>query len=369
MKKVLFIDRDGTLIQEPPVTFQVDTLEQLEFLSGVIRNLYRIVQRGDYELVMVTNQDGLGTVSYPEAHFDAVQRKMLEILAGEGIRFAAVHVDRSFPHEDLDTRKPGTGMLRQYLGGTYDLANSFVIGDRNTDVQLAANLGAGCIFIRNNEPPDAAAGPIALVTGSWDEIGDYLLSGRREVEHVRNTAETSVAIRMNLDGSGVYSIATGLGFLDHMLEQLARHGGIDLDIRVRGDLHIDEHHTVEDTAIALGEALNMALGDKRGLERYGFCLPMDDALAQAALDLGGRPWIIWNVSFRRERVGDVPTEMWFHFFKSFSDAARCNLNIRAEADNDHHRIESVFKAFARALRQAVRRDPDRNDLPTTKGLL
>ncbi len=369
MKKVLFIDRDGTLIYEPPVTFQVDRLEQLQFLPGVIRNLYRITRELDYELVMVSNQDGLGTPVYPEAAFRAVQDKMLQILEGEGISFSAVHIDRSFEQEGLCTRKPGTGMLTQYLCGRYDLAASYVIGDRNTDVMLARNLGAGCIFIRNNDTLQDDDGHVALEAGSWDAVGDFLVRTARRAIYERNTSETKISVRLNLDGAGSYSIDTGLGFLDHMLEQLARHSGMDLELVACGDLHVDEHHTIEDTALALGAALDKALGSKRGIERYGFCLPMDDALAQVAVDFGGRSWLVWDVAFRREFVGGVPTEMWYHFFKSFSDAARCNLNIRAEADNDHHRIEAVFKAFARAVKAAVRNDGHSRLLPTTKGLL
>lgn len=366
-KKVLFIDRDGTLIKEPPVTFQVDNLEQLEFLPGVLRNLYRIVNEMDFELVMVTNQDGLGTAAYPLDRFNKVQEKMLQTLTNEGIRFTAIHIDESFPEEQKPTRKPGTAMLTWYMNGTYDLQHSYVIGDRYSDVQLAQNLGSGAIFIKNETNTEAAAAD--FIADNWDGIYTFLKSGSRFVSHKRKTNETDIDIRLNLDGQGLYEVRTGLGFFDHMLEQLSRHGNMDLLLRANGDLHIDEHHTIEDTGIALGEAFKKALGSKKGIERYGFCLPMDDCLAQVALDFGGRGWLVWEAEFKREKIGDMPTEMFFHFFKSFCDAAACNLNIKAEGNNEHHKIEAIFKAFAKALKMAVKTDPDNMRIPTTKGLL
>ncbi len=368
-KKALFIDRDGTLIKEPPVTFQIDNLEQLELLPGVIRNLYRISTELDYELVMVTNQDGLGTPSYPEENFNCVQQKLLQLLENEGISFKEILIDRSFPHEQKPTRKPGTGMLTNYMGGSYDLAASYVIGDRITDIQLAENLGAKSIFLKNYDNPEGWETKTTLIAEDWDSIYNYLRTPDRMVQHTRKTTETDIGIILNLDGNGAYQINTGLGFFNHMLEQLARHSGIDLTVTTRGDLHIDEHHTIEDTAIALGEAFHTALSSKAGLERYGFCLPMDDCLAQVALDFGGRSWIEWDVAFQRERIGDMPTEMFFHFFKSFSDAARCNLNIQAAGTNEHHKIEAIFKALAKAIKMAIQRNPDKQQLPTTKGTL
>ncbi len=365
MKKVLFIDRDGTLIKEPPVTYQVDNLEQLELLPGVLRNLYRISNELDYELVIVTNQDGLGTAGYPRRNFERVQEKMLQLFRNEGIRFAAVHIDETFASDPGPGRKPATGMLTGYMNGGYNLEQSYVIGDRVTDVELARNLGAGSVFIKNYEtPPDAD-----FVAKDWEEIYRFLKSGYRYVEERRTTKETDISIRLNLDGQGIYDIRTGIRFFDHMLEQLSRHGGVDLLLQVKGDLDIDEHHTIEDTGIALGQAVRKALGDKRGIERYGFCLPMDDCLAQVALDFGGRSWLIWEAVFKREKIGDMPTEMFSHFFKSFCDAAGCNLNVKAEGDNEHHKIEAIFKAFAKALKMAVRTDPDNMRIPTTKGLL
>lgn len=369
-KRILFIDRDGTLIEEPPETYQVNTLEEMVLLPGVIRNLYRIRTQLDYELVMVTNQDGLGTAAYPEENFNRVQEKLLQLLRNEGILFDAIYVDRSTADNPAPTRKPGTAMLTAYMDGRYDLAHSFVIGDRPSDIQLAENLGAQAIGIKGPlfdlEPWRPK---MALLANSWDDIWQFLSLPPRRAEVHRQTSETNISLAINLDGSGISHIRTGLGFFDHMLEQLSRHGLIDLDIEAKGDLHIDEHHTIEDTALALGEAFAKALADKRGLQRYGFCLPMDDCLAQVAIDFGGRPWLVWDVVFRREKIGDVPTEMFMHFFKSFSDAARCNLNIRAEGTNEHHKIESIFKAFARAIRMAVRRDPNDPALPTTKGIL
>ena len=389
MKKILFLDRDGCIIEEPQPDQQVDSLEKLEFVPGAITNLARIAQELDYLLVMVTNQDGLGTASFPENTFWPAHNKMVKTLENEGVVFHAVHIDRSFKRENLPTRKPGTAMLTDYLTGAFDLAHSYVVGDRLTDMQLAKNLGAKGILIQNTTGIQAESTPglvlqhtsgieynpegqnvdIELVAKSWQEIYQFLKLPPRRISHRRTTRETDISIGLNLDGTGKSNIQTGLGFFDHMLDQLARHGGLDLDITARGDLHIDEHHTIEDTALALGEAFSMALGDKRGIERYGFTLPMDDALAQVALDFGGRPWFVWNVVFHREKIGEMPTEMFLHFFKSFSDAARCNLNIRAGGDNEHHKIEAIFKAFAKALKMSIKRDPNNNELPTTKGIL
>lgn len=369
MKKILFIDRDGTLIKEPPITFQVDNLEQMELLPGVIRNLYNIYTKLGYILVMVTNQDGLGTPSNPLENFNTVQGKLLEILKGEAIGFHNIHIDDSYEHEQKDTRKPGIGMLTEYLNGGYDLAHSFVIGDRLTDVKLAKNLGCEAIFICNNDLPDNQTENIALVTDNWNDIWNFLKSKDRTIQHSRITNETAIDIKLSLEGTGKADISTGIGFFDHMLEQIAKHGQLDLAIYTKGDLHIDEHHTIEDTGIALGEAFAKALGDKRGIERYGFCLPMDDCLAQVAIDFGGRPWIVWEATFNREYIGEMPTEMFYHFFKSFSDAAKCNLNIKAEGTNEHHKIESIFKAFAKCLKMAVKKDYDNMLLPTTKGTI
>ncbi|HEY1164405.1 MAG TPA: bifunctional histidinol-phosphatase/imidazoleglycerol-phosphate dehydratase HisB [Chitinophaga sp.] len=378
MKRVLFIDRDGTLIKEVPPTYQIDSLEKIEYYPKVFTYMARIAAEMDYELVMVTNQDGLGTESFPEAHFWLVQNQIIRAFENEGVNFSAVHVDRSFPHENLPTRKPGTGMLTKYFSADYDLANSFVIGDRITDVQLAKNLGAKAIWMNEGtglgsgeikDAADALKPVIALESTDWAKIYEFLKLGLRTVTHTRTTKETDISISLNLDGKGQAQIETGLGFFDHMLEQIARHGNIDLTIKAKGDLHIDEHHTIEDTGLALGEAMAKALADKRGMERYGFCLPMDDCLAQVAIDFGGRNWIVWDAAFHREKIGEMPTEMFFHFFKSFSDAARCNLNIKAEGENEHHKIEAIFKAFAKAIKMAVRRDPTNLQLPSTKGVL
>jgi imidazoleglycerol-phosphate dehydratase/histidinol-phosphatase len=364
-KRALFIDRDGTIIVEPPQDFQVDSLEKLEFLPGAIGALRQLRELTDYEFVMVTNQDGLGTDSFPEATFWPAHNKMLKTLEGEGIVFDEILIDRSFEHEGLETRKPGIGMMKRYLAEEYDLANSYVIGDRKTDVQLAKNLGAKAIFI-GAEPADGAA----LSSTSWKEISDYLLLPLRKASIVRNTRETQIELEITLDEQGRSDIKTGLHFFDHMLDQLARHSGISIWLRVKGDLEVDEHHTIEDTAIALGEAFARALFDKRGMERYGFSLVMDDALAQVALDFGGRPWLVWEAEFKRERVGDVPTEMFYHFFKSFTDGARCNLNIKCEGQNEHHKIEAIFKGLARSIRMAVKRDVNSlQNLPSTKGML
>ncbi|MDP4186380.1 MAG: bifunctional histidinol-phosphatase/imidazoleglycerol-phosphate dehydratase HisB, partial [Bacteroidota bacterium] len=345
MKRVLFIDRDGTIIHEPPIDFQVDSLEKLEFYPGVFRNLYQIRNNLDFEMAMVTNQDGLGSISFPEDTFWPAQNKMLKTLEGEGITFDAIHIDRSFPEDNAPTRKPRTGLLTQYFSDEYDLKGSFVIGDRLTDVELAKNLGAKAILLRDEEEGRAMLREAGLeeicafINKSWDKVYEYLLAGERTAEIRRVTGETDIRILLKIDGSGKGKISTGLGFFDHMLDQIARHSGCDLEITVKGDLNVDEHHTIEDTALALGEAFYKALGNKRGIERYGYCLPMDDCLAQVALDFGGRPWLMWDAEFKREKIGDVPTEMFYHFFKSFSDTAKCNLNIKAEGTNEHHKIE------------------------------
>jgi len=371
-QKVLFIDRDGTIIAEPPVTFQVDTVEQIEFLPGVIRNLHFIRKKLDFEFALVTNQDGLGTEVYPQENFDRVQAKFTQTLANEDITFDKVFIDKSFPEDNLPTRKPGTGMLTEYFSESYDLAGSYVIGDRTTDVELAKNLGCKAIFISNDQDILAEKGLIeycALQTTSWERIAEFLFAGERKAVVKRITKETDILIELNLDGSGKCNISTGLKFFDHMLEQIGRHSGSDLTIQVKGDLEVDEHHTIEDTALALGEALKKAIGDKRGIERYGFCLPMDDCLCSVALDFGGRPWLVYQADFKREYVGDLPTEMLLHFFKSLSDAAAMNLNIKAEGDNEHHKIEGIFKALAKAIKMAVKRDIYQYELPSTKGVL
>ena len=354
MKKVIFIDRDGTILVEPSDE-QIDSFEKFHFVPGAISALKFLRNHTDYELVMVSNQDGLGTDSYPEDTFWPTQNLMLEILKGEGVVFDAIFIDRSFPEDNLPTRKPGTAMLTSYLDGTYDLASSWVIGDRSTDAQLAKNLGCKSLIL----------GPGM----DWTKISELVFAGERIAEVSRKTKETDIEIRVNIDGDGKSDIQTGLGFFDHMLEQIAKHGLIDLYIRCKGDLYVDEHHTIEDTAIALGECILKALGDKRGIERYGFCLPMDDCLCQVALDFGGRPWLVWDAEFHRERIGEMPTEMFLHFFKSLSDAARMNLNIMAVGDNEHHKIEGIFKALARSLRMAVRRDVSHYQLPSSKGVL
>ena len=372
-KKVLFIDRDGTLVIEPPVDYQLDSFEKLEFYPKVFRNLHFIRTRLDFELVMVTNQDGLGTASFPEDTFWPVHNLMLKSFAGEGITFDDICIDRSFPEDNAPTRKPRTGMLTRYIHNEeYDLAGSFVIGDRTTDVELAKNLGCRAILLQ----PDTSIlkdteleNVCALATTDWDRIAEFLFAGERIAEVRRTTKETDIHVRINLDGNGTCDISTGLGFFDHMLEQIGKHGGIDLTIRVKGDLYVDEHHTIEDTAIALGECIYQALGSKRGIERYGYCLPMDDCLCQVALDFGGRPWLVWNASFRREKIGEMPTEMFLHFFKSLSDSARMNLNIRAEGENEHHKIEGIFKALARSLKMAIRRDIYHYEVPSSKGSL
>ncbi|MDJ1497009.1 bifunctional histidinol-phosphatase/imidazoleglycerol-phosphate dehydratase HisB [Cytophagaceae bacterium DM2B3-1] len=369
MKKVLFLDRDGTIIVEPLPDRQIDSLEKLEFIPKAISNLRKIAEETDYILVMVTNQDGLGTASFPEDTFWLAHNKMLQTLAGENIHFAAIHVDRSFDHENLPTRKPGIGMLTEYLTGEYDLANSYVIGDRPTDVKLAHNLCTKAIFF-GTDTQFQTDPVVELSTDNWDEIYKLLRLPARKAEITRNTKETQITISLNLDGTGKSDMHTGIGFFDHMLDQLAKHSGADLSIHVAGDLHIDEHHTIEDTALALGEAYLKALGDKRGTNRYGFLLPMDEALAQVGIDFSGRPWLVWDAEFKREKIGEMPTEMFFHFFKSFSDTAKCNLNIKVEGDNEHHKIEAIFKAFAKSIKMAVARDiKNLESLPSTKGVL
>ena len=380
MKKVLFIDRDGTITKEAPPTYQLDDISKLEFYPNMFCYLRRIAEELNYELVMVTNQDGLGTASFPEETFWPLHNLVMKSLENEEIHFAEVIIDRTFASENAATRKPATGLLTKYLNtNDYDLANSFVIGDRITDMQLAKNLNCKGLWLNH----DAALGQsevadtiedlqknvIVLETTSWADIYNYLKLPPRIITHQRNTNETKIIVEVNLDGKGNANNKTGLPFFDHMLDQIARHANIDLAITCNGDLHIDEHHSIEDTGIALGEALAKALGNKKGIERYGFLLPMDDCLAQVAIDFGGRNWIVWEAAFKREKIGEMPTEMFFHFFKSFSDAARCNLNIKAEGENEHHKIESIFKAFAKAIKMAVKRDISNNSLPSTKGVL
>jgi len=375
MKKILFIDRDGTLALEP-AGYQLDAFDKLEFYPEVFTYLGKIAKELAFELVMVTNQDGLGTDSFPEDTFWPVQNFLIQTFKNEGIEFTQVLIDKSLPEDHAPTRKPRTGMLEGYLNSNeYDLPNSYVIGDRLTDMELAKNLGCQGIFIDNDpqlgqeETSAQTALPIALATSAWKEIYTFLKIEQRQFNYQRTTNETNIDLKLNLDGSGKSSISTGLSFFDHMLDQLARHGGMDLELQVKGDLEVDEHHTIEDTAIALGEAFSGALGTKLGIERYGFCLPMDDCLAQVAIDFGGRNWLVWDAEFKREMIGQMPTEMFFHFFKSFSDGAKANLNIKAEGTNEHHKIEAIFKAFAKAIKVAVKRDPDKMILPTTKGML
>ena len=375
MKRVLFIDRDGTLVVEPPVDYQLDSLEKLEFRPRVFQSLAYVAARLDFEWVMVTNQDGLGTPSFPAETFWPAQHKIIQAFANEGIRFDEVCIDTSLPEEQRPTHKPGTAMLTRYTTGDYDLAHSYVIGDRLTDVQLAANLGCRAIYFAPAatgvaEVEAAGLAPVCeAVTDDWWQVAQILCGGTRRVSLSRRTAETDIEVSLNLDGTGRTQIHTGLGFFDHMLDQLGRHAGVDLRVDVAGDLQVDEHHTIEDTALVLGEAFARALGDKRGIARYGFSLPMDDALCRVALDFGGRPWLVWKARFRREKIGDMPTEMFLHFFKSFSDAARMNLHIEAVGTNEHHKIEGIFKAFARALKMAVKRDVTDSTLPSTKGSL
>nr|WP_320022628.1 bifunctional histidinol-phosphatase/imidazoleglycerol-phosphate dehydratase HisB [uncultured Draconibacterium sp.] len=373
MKKVLFIDRDGTLNYET-ADEQIDAFEKLEFLPKVFRNMHYIRKNLDYELVMVTNQDGLGTDSFPEDTFWPAHNFILKAFENEGVVFDDICIDRHFPEDNSTTRKPATGMLTKYIEGEYDLANSFVIGDRKTDIMLAKNLGAKGIFINNGDQveeleKEGLADVCALISDDWDDIYACVASPQRTAIVERTTKETAISVSLNLDGSGVCNISTGLGFFDHMLEQIGRHSGVDLDIQVKGDLEVDEHHTIEDTALALGEAFKNAVGNKLGMERYGFCLPMDECLVMAAIDFGGRPWLVWDADFKREMVGDMPTEMFMHFFKSFSDAALCNLNIKAEGTNEHHKIEAIFKALAKSIKMSIRRDVFNFDLPSTKGTL
>lgn len=372
-KKVLFIDRDGTLVIEPPIDYQLDSFEKLEFYPKVFRNLFFIRQKLDFDFVMVTNQDGLGTSSFPEETFWPVHNLVMKTFENEGIIFDDVQIDRSFPEDNAPTRKPRTGMLTQYIDNdAYDLENSFVIGDRATDVELAYNLGCKAILLQKDDSilkDKKLQDTCVLATADWDKVAEFLFAGERIAEVRRTTKETDIYIRLNLDGSGTCKINTGLGFFDHMLEQIGKHGGLDLTIQVKGDLEVDEHHTIEDTAIALGECIYQALGSKRGIERYGYALPMDDCLCQVCLDFGGRPWLVWNVEFKREKIGEMPTEMFLHFFKSLSDAAKMNLNIKAEGQNEHHKIEGIFKALARALKMAIKRDIYHFELPSSKGVL
>ena len=372
-KKVLFIDRDGTIVIEPPVDYQLDAFEKLEFYPKAIRNLYFIRQKLDFEFAMVTNQDGLGTPAFPEDTFWPVHNLVLNTLRNEGVTFDEIFIDRSFPEDNAPTRKPRTGMLTRYLNNEdYDLAGSFVIGDRATDVELANNLGCKAILLQDDKEclkEKNLEDVCALATTDWDRVAEFLFAGERTAEVQRTTKETDIRIRLNLDGNGTCHISTGLGFFDHMLEQIGKHGGIDLDITVKGDLEVDEHHTIEDTAIALGECIYQALGSKRGIERYGFCLPMDDCLCQVSLDFGGRAWLVWDAEFHREKIGDMPTEMFLHFFKSLSDSARMNLNIKAEGQNEHHKIEGIFKALARSIKMAVRRDIYHYEVPSSKGCI
>ena len=377
--KVLFIDRDGTLAMEPPVDYQLDSLEKLEFYPKVFQYMSKIASELDYELVMVTNQDGLGTDSFPEDTFWPAQNKVIQSFENEGVVFSEIVIDKTFPHENAPTRKPRTGLLTKYMNSEdYDLENSFVIGDRLTDVELAKNLGSKAIYINNVDgladeelsvKRAALDTVIALETSDWKSIYEFLKLEDRTVEITRNTNETKIYIKVNLDGTGKSDISTGIDFFDHMLDQIARHGNMDLVIQVKGDLEVDEHHTIEDTMIALGEVFGSALGNKVGIERYGFCLPMDDCLAQVSIDFGGRNWLVWDAEFKREMIGKMPTEMFLHLFKSFTDGARCNLNIKAEGDNEHHKIEGIFKAFAKAIKMAVKRDPEKMILPSTKGML
>lgn len=363
MKKVLFIDRDGTLVIEPPVDLQLDSLEKLEFYPGVFQYLAKISNELDFELVMITNQDGLGTASFPEDTFWPAQEKIIKSFKNEGVCFSEILIDKSFPEENAATRKPGTGLVTHYIKGDYDLENSYVIGDRKSDIELAKNLGAKAIFISeeyNNQTN--------LTTTSWKDIYTYLSTLPRQETVTRTTNETQIKVTVNIDGSGKSSINTGVGFFDHMLEQIAKHGNIDLFIQAQGDLHIDKHHTIEDVAITFGKAFSNALGSKKSIERYGFLLPMDDCLAQVAIDFGGRPWFVWEANFKREKIGEMPTEMFSHFFKSFSDHAKCNLNIKAEGHNEHHKIEAIFKAFAKAIKTAVSKT-ENFSIPSTKGAL
>jgi len=376
-KKVLFIDRDGTMIKEP-ADEQIDAFDKLIFYPKVFTYLGKIAKELDFELAMITNQDGLGTDIYPENTFWPVHNFIMKSFENEGVVFSDVYVDKTFPHENANTRKPKTGLLTKYFSGEYDLENSFVIGDRLTDIELAKNLGAKGIFINDNTnlgtdeisvKRSELDSFIGLESNDWEKIYEFLKLNNRTAELTRNTNETKIHIKLNLDGSGKSDISTGIAFFDHMLDQISRHGNMDLTIQVKGDLEVDEHHTIEDTMIALGEVFAKALGNKLGIERYGFCLPMDDCLAQVAIDFGGRNWLVWDADFKREMIGKMPTEMFYHLFKSFTDGARCNLNIKAEGENEHHKIEGIFKAFAKAIKVAVKRDPEKMILPSTKGML
>lgn len=378
MKKVLFIDRDGTLVIEPPIDYQLDSFEKLEFYPKVFRNLAFIREKLDFGFVMVTNQDGLGTESFPENTFWPVHNLILKSFANEGVTFDDICIDRSFPEDNAPTRKPRTGMLTKYINNPeYDIKGSYVIGDRATDVELAKNLGCKAILLQDSKEillqGDAKEKNLeeycVLATKDWDVITEFLFAGERIAEVKRTTKETDILIKINLDGNGKCDISTGLGFFDHMLEQIGKHGGLDLTIKVAGDLNVDEHHTIEDTAIALGECIYKALGSKRGIERYGYCLPMDDCLCQVSLDFGGRAWLVWDAEFKREKIGDMPTEMFLHFFKSLSDSARMNLNIKAEGTNEHHKIEGIFKALARSIKMAVKRDVYHYEIPSSKGCI
>lgn len=379
MKKVLFIDRDGTLINEAPPTYQLDSIDKITFYPSMFTWLGKIAREMDFELVMVTNQDGLGTDSFPETSFWPYHELVMRNLASEGIHFTEVLIDKTYPEQNAPTRKPNTGLLTKYINNPqYDMTQSYVIGDRITDMQLAKNLSCKGIWLNLDENLGAEEisdtlqslqQTIVVKTKDWEDIYAFLQLKQRVVKHTRNTNETKIDIEINLDGTGVCEIDTGLGFFDHMLHQLGRHSGINLKIITKGDLHIDEHHTIEDTAIALGEAFHLALGNKKGMERYGFLLPMDDCLAQVAIDFGGRPWLVWDAQFNREKIGEMPTEMFYHFFKSFSDAAKCNLNIKAEGYNEHHKIEAIFKGVAKAIKMAIKRAPGNQQLPSTKGLL
>lgn len=374
-KRVLFIDRDGTLVKEPPEDYQLDSLEKLEFYPKVFRNLHFIRKNLDFEFVMVTNQDGLGSESFPEETFWPAHTMMLKTFAGEGIVFDEILIDSSMPEDKSPNRKPGTGMLKKYMTDEYDLENSYVIGDRLSDMELAMNLEAKGIWLHDPETAESELMSYhcnlwpALTTPDWDKITEFLFAGERSATIKRTTKETDILIELSLDGTGKTDISTGLGLFDHMLDQIGKHSGMDLTIKVKGDLHVDEHHTIEDTAIALGEAINKALGEKRGTERYGYTLPMDDSLCSVVLDFGGRPWLVWDADFYRERIGDMPTEMFYHFFKSLSDSARMNLNVKAEGANEHHKIEGIFKALARSLKMAIKRDIYKYELPSTKGIL
>lgn len=367
MKRVLFIDRDGTILEEP-ADEQIDTIEKFRFLPLVISSLSFLRKQTDYEFVMVTNQDGLGTPANPQDIFDQFQNLLLHTLKMEGVEFDDIRIDASYPEDNLPTRKPGIGMLKDYLNGEYDLANSYVIGDRATDAQMAKNLGCKAVILKSRFT-EGLDEPHVVLVDSWQQATEIVYAGERVAEIHRQTKETDVYVKVNLDGSGKGTINTGVGFFDHMLEQISKHGGIDLDVQVKGDLNVDEHHTIEDTGIVLGECILKALGDKRGIERYGYTLPMDDCLCQVALDFGGRAWLVWDVEFHREKIGDFPTEMFLHFFKSFSDAAKMNLNIKAEGENEHHKIEGIFKAVARSIKMAIRRDIFNYELPSSKGIL